>query len=215
MARRGKRPECTPQMRKAICDNIICGLTNHDSAVLAGVSEGSFYAWLKRGEVETARLAMHPHSRPRKYEARYVEFLKAVEKAKSQRKSLLLSRIQKAAKGGEQFTETKRTFKAGELTEEVITVKQMLPEWTAAAWLLERIHPQEFARRQRVDVFDWRQEVTELLKSGAITADDVYRELGEEYATQVLESAGISILAPGKTQKVGTTEEGQTPTGVA
>ena len=203
----GRRTICTPEVIKAVCDNITLGLSNHDAAVLAGIAEATFYGWLKRGELETQRVAETSRRQIRQRERPFVEFLEAVKKAKSVRKQVLIGRIQKAAQGGTEYTETKTVHKGGKVVEETITTKRLHPEWTAAAWLLERMHPDEFGRRQRVDVYDWRQEVVEMLQAGAITPQDVYEQLGHEYATDVLKSAGIVIFGNGQSAEGGKTED--------
>ncbi len=100
--------------------------------------------------------------RIRKREKPFVQFLQEVKKAHSARKRTLLARILQTARGGEERTETRQTLRRvnGELqvVEERTTVKTAAPNWTAAAWLLERGYPDEFGRRTRLDVHDWREE---------------------------------------------------------
>lgn len=40
----------------------------------------------------------------------------------------------------------------------------------------------------------WRGEIIDLLKSGAITPDDVVSELGDELATELFDAAGVARL---------------------
>ena len=194
----GRQTLCTPETIKAVCDNITLGLSNRDAAVLAGISEWSFYDWLRRGDVELDRVAASSRRKVRVREEPFTLFSQAVKKAKSVRKQVLIGRIQKAAQGGAEYVETKTVHRDGKPVEETIITKVLHPEWTAAAWLLERMHPQEFGKRQRLDVYDWQREVTEMLQAGTITPEDVYEQLGPEYATDVLESAGYAIATNGQ-----------------
>lgn len=43
----------------------------------------------------------------------------------------------------------------------------------------------------------WRGEIIDLLKSGAITPDDVVSELGDELATELFDAAGVARVASG------------------
>jgi hypothetical protein len=114
---------CTPELAKRIGDSISLGLPNKDAAILNGIDEGSFYNWMLRGEKEYNRLIAHPRAKPKEREAPFLEFFKYIKGAIPRRKSSLLSRIHAASADS-------RT-------------------WQAAAWLLERLHPDEFALKTR------------------------------------------------------------------
>lgn len=217
----GRHTECTPQITRQITDRIANGLSNRDAVALAGISEPTFYGWLKRGEAEYSRLSGGARRKPRDSEAPFLEFFKAVKRAIPRRKRFLVGVIKKAAGGGETFTETRRTYKEVEqkdvdgkpyfarvLVEEIITEKARAPEWTAAAWLLERLHYEEFGKRNRVDVYDWRKEVKEMLESGAITPEDIEDELGPDIAQEFFESAGLHYAGSGPAQAEGQAASG-------
>jgi hypothetical protein len=83
---------------------------------------------------------------------------------------------------------------------EVKTVDLNLDDWSQLTNWLEDIHrmrrlalnmPQRSTQAQ-VQVQDWRSDVTELLRSGKVTVDDVRRELGDEIAQELLIALGIS-----------------------
>ena len=48
----GRKSDLTPQMQEEICGYIEGGATNRDAALLAGISESTFYKWLDRGKEE-------------------------------------------------------------------------------------------------------------------------------------------------------------------
>ncbi len=114
------------------------GLSNTDAIALAGIDDSTFYKWLKRGGAEAARLAAHPKAAPRDRETPFVQFFQYIKGAIPRRKMKLLGTIHTAT----------------------------VDNWTAAAWLLERLHPDEFARRETV-----RNEVTGA-DGGPVVIDD-------------------------------------------
>ena len=76
--------------------------------------------------------------------------------------------------------------------------------WQAAAWMLERKYPDEFGRRARVDFYNWRVDVVELIKQG-LQFDELAREIGDADATELFESAGMGIVATGARPQTGKT----------
>lgn len=88
----------TPEVVEAICVSIRDGCTQKDAALAAGISEETFYEWIK--------------SKP--------EFSESLKKADGEMVRSAVGCIRKAAESG---------------------------QWTAAAWLLERRHPQNFGHR--------------------------------------------------------------------
>jgi hypothetical protein len=137
----GRKTDCTPETIKIITDNIKLGLSNRDSCALAGITEATFYAWLQRADIETKRVEEGKGRRIRAREAPFIEFSEAVKRAKPTRKQVLVARIQTAAQDG---------------------------QWQAAAWLLERLHFEEFGRRQMVEVRDWRESLPENLDANEV-----------------------------------------------
>jgi transposase len=125
----GRNTICTPELIKTVSDNITLGLSNADAAALAGIGESTFYAWRARGEAEIERVDSNPRASIRKEEVPFVEFVEAIKKAVPRRKQVLIGRIQKAAQSD---------------------------QWQAAAWLLERLHNEEFGRRQVVEFKEWK-----------------------------------------------------------
>lgn len=94
------------------------------AAQAAGVSRRTIYAWLDKGK-QIRELREHfPEASPlTPFDKDYLWFLKGWEKAELKRKAELLSRIDEAAQDG---------------------------KWQAAAWLAERLHPDEFSTRAQV-----------------------------------------------------------------
>ena len=114
----GRHTKLTPQIQKEICDTIRATGCKRDAALLAGITEGTLYNWVNRGKQAKS--------------GKYLEFLKAIEKAELQFKNSLVASIRKSGRG-----DPERGIK---------------PQWQANAWLLERMYPEEFAERKRIDV---------------------------------------------------------------
>jgi len=94
----------------------------------------------------------------------YIQFLQALKKAEVEGEA---ANIQVIVKAGQEGT------------------------WQAAAWLLERRHPERWARVQKIEI-DWKQKVIMLLKDGMVTQDEVIEEFGDSLAQELFNSAGIT-----------------------
>jgi len=192
-----RRSLCTPEITQKIADNMTLGLTNMDAAILSGISETCFYIWQVRGEKEIARRAktgVRKNTMQWKREDRYVKFVKAVKKAIPKRKQLHIGRIQKAARGGELFKETRRVYKMipklddnnnviGQtrfLAEETVTEKPQSASWQAAAWLLERQHNDEFGRQIKAQIKDWREKVEKMPEEQQKIAEDFFSHITQK-----------------------------------
>lgn len=93
------------------------------AAGFAGIARPTYYRWLKEGDA--ALLKHEAGGKLNDNETRYMNFLLAVQEAKAQAVVRNVSIITQAAQGG---------------------------QWQAAAWWLERTHPQQFARRNVTEV---------------------------------------------------------------
>jgi transposase-like protein len=120
MARRSK---LTPETQQAIINALNSGNWLETAAHYAGIASATLYNWLDRGRIERERI--DADEEPYESESAYVEFLEAVEKARSQAQVRAVGLIQKAAIDG---------------------------TWQAAAWFLERSDPQRWGRYGRVEV---------------------------------------------------------------
>jgi transposase len=110
-------------VQERILGAIRSGAYNETAAAYAGIGESTFYKWLARAQDE---LAGGPEAR-----GIYVEFREAVEKAQAESELEHLLVIRGAAQG--------RPTKQG--------VPGSPQQWQAAAWMLERKHPDRYGRR--------------------------------------------------------------------
>jgi hypothetical protein len=78
--------------------------------------------------------------------------------------------------------------------------------YQAAAWWLERRYPERWGKRERIDLYDWRKEVGDLIRAGRVTWDEVRKELGEDLATELFNAAGVAIVGGRETEAAGGSE---------
>lgn len=174
--KQGRRTKCTPDIIKEIGVRIARdGSTAKEAALLAGISESIYYRWLKRGRKEHMRLeAQEIETEEGKRESAnpvelpYLQLFGVVSKAIPLRKALLVKRIRKAGEDPR--------------------------NWTANAWLLERMHPDEFGRKTRLEIakVPWQEEVIEVIRQG-ISFDIVAEKIGDGQARELFERAGVEV----------------------
>lgn len=138
---RGRPTVLTDDVIDAYLKAISKGLSDTDSAAVAGISRHTVTYWKARIEVA------NPNHNPETGELEYADdesnppipvlfdFFTRVEKAKAEGKMVRLGHIEAA----------------------------MSTRWTAAAWWLERKYPDEFGRRDRRDSVVSLEEAEEVL----------------------------------------------------
>ena len=105
----GRKPSLTPQIQANIVKLIQMGSYVNIAASAVGIGERTFYDWMAKGK---------EGKKP------YVQFSQAIEKAKGECETLLLSKLMKAIDQG---------------------------DWKAAAWMLERKYTERWGRPIQVD----------------------------------------------------------------
>lgn len=103
------------------------------AGALVGVSKQALYKWLRRGA--RAREGLHR------------EFVDAVVKALAEAEDRMLAVVEKAASGYPVERVKETIDQMGGVVRE--TVKTHEFAWQAAAWRLERKHPERWGRRER------------------------------------------------------------------
>ena len=123
-ANSGRKCKITLDLIESICKLIAIAVPVKDATQAVGISERSFYDYIRIGE---------DHSRSSNSRLRsdlYSQFFSATKKAQAQNKAKLLEIIYTAAK------------------------KKYPNSWTAAAWLLEREYPSEFGKRMEFPIVE-------------------------------------------------------------
>lgn len=143
----------TPDVQARAVEALNAGNTIQGACEYAGISTSAYQAWLTRADTETARRDTHtdtpdPNPDHRDREEGFVAFAAAVRKARADAKLRNVALIQRAAQGGAVLERRTVTHPDGRVE---VTEKLARPEWTAAAWTLERTYTDEFGRRNRVE----------------------------------------------------------------
>jgi transposase-like protein len=121
--RMGRPTKLTADLKERLIGALRSGAPNETAAGFAGIAESTFYAWLARAQED---LKANPE-----IATDYTEFQEAVEKAQAEAELEKLLIINAAAKG-------KPTTEGAPGT---------AGQWQAAAWFLERRHPERYGRR--------------------------------------------------------------------
>ena len=140
----GRPTALTDETTKRICAVLETGATKDAAAAKAGIGRSTFMGWQKRGNDERSRRDAGEGTEPK--ESRYVDFLNAIEGAELIAEATLIARINVASS----------------------------EHWQAAAWILERRHPEKYGRYTRSDVTSGGKQIA----SGTVV--NVYQESGPE-----------------------------------
>lgn len=145
--RTGRKSKLTPQVIRKVAAALRAGCFFKVACEYAGISESTGHLWLQiaRGD--------RPEQRPTALQS---EFLDAVKKADADAEVAAVTRIMQAAIGELLISRVTRTVTRRREDGTVIGVTQtvketfMLPQWKAAAWLLERRFSERWARTVRI-----------------------------------------------------------------
>ena len=138
-AKKGRRLKLTPETQAKLCTYIRGGCPYIVAVGCVGIEESTFYRWLRLGEKAKSGI--------------YFQFSQSIKKAKDDAEAERVLKIRSIAMGEEPTERIEiKDKKTGEVTK-VIT-KMGRPEWTALAWLLERQHPERWAKTERLQVGD-------------------------------------------------------------
>lgn len=146
----------TAERQRLVCELIRDGGVPYVVACQkAGVHASTAWDWRNRGQ---GLVPDQPAVEP------YVSFVKAVDEAEADAEIQKVLLMQQAAMGGRERVETRteRTYvvtvvdgvEHKQLTgEKTYTVRHQEPQiWTATAWWLERMHPERWGRKDRLEV---------------------------------------------------------------
>lgn len=112
---------------------LVIGLTLEEAALVCGVHKATLCRWKERGEEATKGI--------------HHDFCELVKRARAEAQGNWLEAIEKVAKG-EKATRIRRRYSKGQLVEEVEEEYYLItPQWTAAAWKLERYNPERWGRQ--------------------------------------------------------------------
>lgn len=184
------RQELGPEQPNALAvlELIAAGSTVPDAARECGLAPATVWTWIDAGQKpeppvyltgpkgrKPSRMSMSLWEACQKFSAAY-------QKAKlEQRRSIAqaaLKTIRTAAEKGFAKARVKRKLVGGQVVEETHESEQSAPVWQAAAWYLERTHPEEYALRTKVEVSgDLRLEPGEADAVASACTDDEARSI--------------------------------------
>jgi hypothetical protein len=128
----GRKSSRTPEREQRICDALAEGQTRRVAYTLGGITDKTFAAWMRQSS----------------------EFSESVKKAEAEAEKLNIDVIRQATVGGIEtcVKVTEKYGEDGELKERKTETTLLPPQWTAAAWWLERRRNAEYGQRQRIDL---------------------------------------------------------------
>ena len=133
-------PKLTSKVLTLMVQMVRAGLPLSRAAAGVGISPDTAYDWMAKGReaVEGTKPV-------------YVRFYRAIEKAKTEHQAVCLDVVMKHARGHVEYARHPDT---GELlldgAGEPVIKQKIAPQWTAAAWQLERRYPDEYGQRVQV-----------------------------------------------------------------
>lgn len=157
----GRPSKLDASTQQIICAAIRRGLGYEPAARMAGITYRTFSRWRDRGLAEIERLEK-PKTRPKAAETIFVEFCQELQRAEAEGENTNADIISKMAEGGQQVTKKetyqKRVWDAKQKAfvaieeSETTKVETTLPDWRAAAFILERRHPDRWGRQIKTEV---------------------------------------------------------------
>jgi len=160
----GRTTKLTPQVHEAIVRAVTAGVPVVQAAQLVGIGQSTVLQWLQRGEGRAKRSA----------EARYVEFVEAITRARAFDEARRLARLEQAGRGGAVVHEKTTQYADGR----VITERTYAPpEWRCDAWYLEHAYPDRWGRRVQADLsLEIRQLAQEVAEEIGVPVDQLLAE---------------------------------------
>jgi transposase-like protein len=166
-SRTGRSPKLTPALQTAIVQAVTGGLSVIEAAALAGIAKSTVLQWLQRGEGRSRRGT----------QARYVDFVDAVSRARAVDEARRLARMNQVAQGGAVVHEKTTTFADGRtVTERTLAP----PDWRADACVLARRYAERWGRKVQADLTLQIQQMVQ----------DVAQEIGVDPAALLAEAQG-------------------------
>lgn len=141
----------TPELVATLCEAISAGYNKESAAEAIGVHEDTLRTWLKKG---------------RRGDEPYSGLFRAVKKAEAEAVNRNVRAVQAATEGGQLLSRTTRTRRDGTVE---VDEKFTAPQWTAAAWWLERTQPEKYSDARKL-----LAEAMKILREGGLERPRVF-----------------------------------------
>jgi hypothetical protein len=157
----GTSLQLTPEIQEKICTAISKGTPQQDAALSAGISPRTLRYWKRQGKRENGEM--------------YIAFFAAIKKAEAECVVLNVQIIHKAATGYDvEITKTTTDDKGTKIE----TTERHDFDWCAAAWMLERRYPEQFALKHKKEIEAAVEAAIEKrVKDGVLKSND--RPIGQ------------------------------------
>lgn len=162
----GRPSKLTPERAELIVGMVAKGMPLSTAAAKAGVGESTFFHWLAQGE--------HPKGRNARM---YAEFRDRVYRAVKEAEGSAVEAIESAWRGG--YVTARRRLKDGSVEESYAK-----PDWSAAAWYLERRHRDQWGKVDVVNVRLLAEHVAEQEGLTPAEREELERELAAILGTK-------------------------------
>lgn len=131
-----------------VIERVQLGMELADAADSAGIDRSTLHRWRVGGARLRAEQAQGKLDQPTTQQTELIEFCNALERAEAEAEASRLAIIQRAATGGATVRKTTTKYgpppagaapgTKGDVIEVTEVTETLRPEWTAAAWYLER-----------------------------------------------------------------------------
>lgn len=180
----GSNSKYTPAVVRTIEAALAIGNTRRGAAEAAGVSRTTLWEWMRDPTRMTFGYRMVQEAGPdggmvtKQVAMPVIPFREMITLAEAAGRYRLIADIAGVARGGAVKSRRTYTKRDGTVVEEV---EYALPQWTAAAWLLERKWPEEWAAKKREEDFSdlTDQELLDALAANNAGGDDAGAALDE------------------------------------
>jgi len=165
MARQnGRVTKLTQEIQQAIVNAVGAGVSLVEAAQFAGIARATVLEWVNRGAGEHPRPATEP----------YKGFHAAVQKAIATDTVRRVARIEQAGRGGAVVYRKTTTHRDGSTS---VEERIAPPDWQADAWHLERSKPDQWGRKDRVDLkVTIQQTAQKVAEALGLTVEEVLAE---------------------------------------